>query len=345
MLGSPQIRWTALAQLCRRLGTALGAGVDVRRVLEREAQTGKPWQKRQLSQVRDAVARGDALGEAFASTGNYFPRFFLEMLNVGEQTGKLDHILPQLATYYEHLVQLRRVFLIGIAWPAIQLVMAIGVIALLILVLGFVASMTGEETDILGFGLVGVRGLVRYFLGLGVLAAAGLLAYRLCTRGPVAHFLGQALMRVPGLGTNLRMMSLARLAWSLGLALDSGADARQSLRLSLSSTGNSYYHQHVDTVDLLVRGGKEIHEALRQTNAFPVEFLDAVEVGELSGRLSETLLKLASDYRDRAKATMTGVTLFATIAVWGFVGALLIFLIFRIAGYYFRMLDSMLQGL
>ena len=51
----------------------------------------------------------------------------------------------------------------GIAWPALQLVIAVGVIALLILALGWVAGMTGEETDILGFGLVGVRGLVRYF--------------------------------------------------------------------------------------------------------------------------------------------------------------------------------------
>ena len=59
MFGSPQIGWKSLAQLCRRLGTALGAGVDVRRVLEREAVTGTPWQKRQLAQVRDAVAKGE----------------------------------------------------------------------------------------------------------------------------------------------------------------------------------------------------------------------------------------------------------------------------------------------
>jgi type IV pilus assembly protein PilC len=327
------------------MGTALGAGVDVRRVLDREAQAGKPWQQRQMSQVRDAVAHGDTMSDAFARTGRYFPKFFLEMLHVGEQTGKLDQILPQLATYYEHLVQLRRVFLVGIAWPAIQLVMAIGVIALLILALGFVADMTGQQTDILGYGLVGLPGLVRYFLALGLLAAAALVVYRLCTRGPLAQYLGRLLMQVPWLGTNLRMMSLARLAWSLGLALDSGADARQSLRLALSSTGNSYYAQHSEAVDRSVRSGKEIHEALRQTRAFPAEFLDAVEVGEHSGRTSETLLKLAADYRDRAKATMTGVTLLATIAVWLFVFGVLIFLIFRVASFYFGMINDTIQSM
>ena len=117
------------------------------------------------------------------------------------------------------------------------------------------------------------------------------------------------------------------------------------MRLALSTTGNSYYQQHADEVDLAIRGGSDIHEALRQTGAFPVEFLDAVEVGEQSGRISETLLKLAEDYRERAKATMTGVTLFATIVVWGFVASVLIFLIFRVAGFYLGILNETMQGM
>jgi type II secretory pathway component PulF len=84
---------------------------------------------------------------------------------------------------------------------------------------------------------------------------------------------------------------------------------------------------------------------LRQTGAFPVEFLDAMEVGEQSGRASETLLKLAEDYRDRARSTMTGVTLVATLAVWGLVATVLIFLIFRVFSFYLGMLDDAVRGL
>jgi type IV pilus assembly protein PilC len=266
------------------------------------------------------------------------------MLGVGEQTGKLDHVLPRLAEYYEHLVQLRRVFLLGIAWPALQLLVAVGVIGLLILALGWVAAFTGEQTDVLGFGLVGVPGLIRYLVGIGVVVAAGMVLYRVCTRGAVGRYAAELLMRMPGLGPNLRMMSLARLCWSLGLALDSGADARQSLRMALTTTGSMYYQRHAADVDLAIRGGSEMHEALRQTGAFPVEFLDAMEVGERSGRTSETLLKLAEDYRDRAKATMTGVTLVATIAVWALVAGVIIALIFRLFSFYLGILNEAVQG-
>ncbi len=340
MLSPPRIGWKPLAQLSRRIGTGLSAGIDVRRVLQREAESGSPFQRRQLAQVRDAVQEGESLPDALARTGAYFPPFFREMIAVGEQTGKLDHVLPKLAEYYEHLVQLRRVFLLGIAWPALQLAMAVCVVGILILALGWVASMTGEEVDILGYGLVGTRGLVRYLVGLGLVAACGLLAHRVLTQGFLAHHVSQALIRIPGLGPNLRLTSLSRMAWALGLAIDSGAGARQSMRLALSSTSNEFYRQHADEVDRQLKAGREMHAALRDTGAFPIEFLDALEVGEQSGRVSETLLKLAEDYQQRAKATMTGVTLFATLAVWAFVAAILIFLIFRVFNFYLGILDE-----
>jgi type IV pilus assembly protein PilC len=267
------------------------------------------------------------------------------MVRVGEQTGKLDHVLPALAEYYEHLVQLRRTFLFGIAWPALQLIVAVCVIGLLIVALGWVGSVTGQTTDVLGFGLVGIPGLVRYLLGLGVLVALGLLLYQFATRGPLAKLLAEVLLRVPGLGPNLRMMSLARLAWSLGLALDSGADARTSLRLALGTTGSPYFQRHVEQVDRTIRAGGEMHEALRQTGAFPHEFLDALEVGEQSGRSSETLLKLAEDYRSRARSTMSAVTLLATLLVWGLVAAILITLIFRLFSFYLGILNDAAGGL
>jgi uncharacterized membrane protein (DUF373 family) len=49
---------------------------------------------------------------------------------------------------------------------------------------------------------------------------------------------------------------------------------------------------------------------------------------------------LADGYRDRAQATMTGVTLFATILVWCFVGGLLILVIFRLFGAYMGILQD-----
>ena len=91
------IGWSELASVCRRMGTALGAGVDVMRVLEREAETGTPAKQERMAEVRQAVARGATLDEGFRAAHGYFPGFFLEMLAVGEQTGKLPTMLDSAA--------------------------------------------------------------------------------------------------------------------------------------------------------------------------------------------------------------------------------------------------------
>ena len=73
-------------------------------------------------------------------------------------------------------------FLMSIAWPMIQLALAIGVIGLLIWVLGIVATRNnGEPIDILGFGLIGNRGLLIYtnfIIAVGLCIAGLVIAFR-----------------------------------------------------------------------------------------------------------------------------------------------------------------------
>ncbi len=345
MLFASHIGLKRLAQLCRRLGTALEAGIDVRRSWDREAQWGPAQHRTQIQRISQAINQGQSIPAAVRQTDSYFPEFFREMVELGDRTGKLDRVLLRLAEHYEHMLSLRRIFLLGIAWPAIQLAMAIGIIGLLIAALGWVSRTTGQKVDLLGFGLVGGSGLIRYFLLLTVLAACGYGIYLLLTRGPVAEVLQRVLMHIPGIGHSLKVIALARMAWTLGLALDSGADARNSLRLALSNTLNAHYTQHTEALDRAIRSGHEMHQALRETAAFPSDFLDSVQVGEESGRLSESLLKLAEQYRDQAKAATTGLTIAATMVVWGFVATILIVLIFRLFGAYLGILDEAVRGI
>ena len=339
MLSTPRIGWKPLADLCRRMGTAHSAGIDIRRVLERESQTGRPFHRRQMQSVREGVDRGDSLTASVKATDDYFPMFFREMLNIGEQTGGLDRVLPKLAEYYEHLVKMRTVFLLGISWPLLQLGAAIVIVGILILALGWVAGVTGQKSDVLGFGLVGVPGFVRYLTALGLLAALALLAWHFLSRGPLARKVLPWIMRTPGLGRTLRFMSLSQIAWAIGLSIDSGADARRSLTMALNSTANDFYVQHVPEVRKQIQAGREMYATLQDTGAFPNDFVDALEVGEESGRVTETMLRMAESYQQQAQSSLSGAAMLATMLVWGSVGGILIFLIFRIYGFYLSQLQ------
>ena len=90
--------------------------------------------------IRQRVAAGDPVADAMRSANGYFPPMFVQMVEVGEATGKLDEVLLRLAEHYEHQQQMKRAFWFGIAWPLFELVFAVARHRPLDLILGLVGS-------------------------------------------------------------------------------------------------------------------------------------------------------------------------------------------------------------
>jgi len=335
---------SALIQLLRRVGTALHAGVDLRTIWRKEAERGTPTVRRQAAIVSEQLAAGESLAKGMRTCGDFFPTLTLDLVDVGERTGRLDDVLAGLAEHYEQLLALRRVFLIGIAWPALQLLGAVVIIGLLIWIMGAITPAGGQPTDILGFGLVGTSGLIKYLLFVGMVAAAITVLVMAVVRGRLAATPMRMLLSIPVLGSCVRTSALSRLAWTLSLALESGVDAQRAMRMALRATQNSYYLSRMKMVDAALEQGREFHEALRDTGLFPDEFLQALETAELSGTQAESMGRLAQEYRERAKTASKALTVAASFAVWGLVAAIIIALIFRLAFFYINTIYGALKG-
>src|ERR1043166_4773121 len=102
MLLSPRIGQASLAELCHRLATSLESGIELRRVFAREATGRSPAAvRRRLDTIRRAVDQGSSLHDALAERGSYFPSFFREMVDVGEQTGHSAEVFRHLADHYD----------------------------------------------------------------------------------------------------------------------------------------------------------------------------------------------------------------------------------------------------
>jgi type IV pilus assembly protein PilC len=293
--------------------------------------------RRHLSAISQAVSMGQSVSDGLEHTGQYFPRMFRELTLVGEQTGKSAEVFRRLADHYDHQVQMRRAFLSAITWPMLQLIAAVCVIGLLILVMG----MLPREVDILGFGLVGERGLVIYLCFVGMVVAVVWFVYQAARRGVMwTRPLQRLVMVVPGIGKCLQSMALSRLTWSLHLTLDTGMDLKRAIKLSLNSTQNARYTDHADAIALEAVRGREIHEAMADAGVFPQEFLDSLEVAEHSGRLPETMAILSDQYQDQARRAMATLSVLGGFAVWGIIAIIIISLIFRIAFFYIDMIND-----
>jgi type II secretory pathway component PulF len=346
MLFSSRIGLRELAQLCRRLSTGLEAGVDVRRVWKREKEGYvSPTLRRHFEQMVQAVNHGETISDALAETGSYFPSLFRELVNVGEQTGKLAEVLRRLADHYDHQLRLRHMFMAAITWPMMQLTAAVGIIGLLIYVMGFLPTMAdGKPVDILGLGLVGGRGLILYLLMVGGVVGAIAAVIQAIRRGLVwTRPIQRVLIRLPGLGKPIETLALAQFSWTMYVTLEAGMDLLKALPLCLRSTGNAHYTDHTTDIIQEIRSGGQITHALADTKAFPRTFLDSVHVGEESGRLPETLAILSDQYQDQAKRAMAAMTVIGGFLVWGLVAMVIIAVIFRIAAMYIGTINSALE--
>ena len=161
--------------------------------------------------------------------------------------------------------------------------------------MGAISQLAAQKVDLLGFGLTGNSGLMKYLGFLSTLAIGAIIVYRATTRGMLwVAPVQRAIMSIPKLGRTLETLALARMAWALQVTLNSGMDVRRALTMSLESTNNVVYTRHIPQVQNEIRQGHEISEALASTRAFPVDFLATVQVGEESGRLVESMGHLAA---------------------------------------------------
>jgi type II secretory pathway component PulF len=323
-----------LAQLCHRVGTGLRAGVDVRRLWEQESRRGGPMQARYLAHVHQRVSAGDTMAEAMRGCHGFFPSLTCELVDVGEHTGKLDTVFLELASHYQHLLALRRQFLVAIAWPAIQLVAAIGIIGFFIWLSGILTA--GSNTGFAPLGLSGNSGLMIYMtvvIGLAGTVTAAVLAVTRGWLGPLPMMLA---LQVPLIGSCLRTFALSRLAWTLSMTLDAGVDARRSMRLAILSTQNPYYMAPLRQVDNAILHGSEFHVALRETGLFPRDFLEDLAAAEIAGTHAESMALVAQQYQDRARTASRIITMVASFAIWGLVAMMIVFMIFSLAAQILR---------
>jgi type II secretory pathway component PulF len=335
------LRIKDLAALCRRVGTSLDAGVDVVKVWKMELDRSQMYATAAISRVCEGLQRGITLADAMSAATGVFPRLVLDVVRVGEESGHVEQAFLQLAEHYEYQLTLRRTLMMASLWPMISLVAAIGIIGIFILVLGAVNSMTGQSLDILGFGLVGVPGFIKYVAMLSLVGGGVAGLYWAGRRGklPTEKIFGLA-MAVPALRIFVQSLSLSRFAWALSLGTNSGMRLSQALKLAFAAANNSYFERHAGDVIRNTNQGRPIHESLQQTGVFPVEFVGVVEVGETAGRLPESLKKIAEQLNAQARQASFAVTIFFSVLVWCAVGFVTIAMIFKLFSFYVDTLNS-----
>ena len=299
-----RVRTRDMGIMYGQLADLIGAGVPLLRALDSLIKsTVNARLVEVLREVRAAVADGKSLNEAFREFPEVFPPLHTAMVQAGERASFLEDVLRSLSGFLERLDELRGKVIGSMVYPA--LLAAVGTIVLTGALLFFVPRfepLLGDARKPLPTELIFAmsRTLRSYWYLLALaLGGVGVLVW-----GSVASERGRRLfeewrLRVPVLGTALRLLAITRFCRILGTMLANGVPLLQALAISRGATGSRLMADRITDAMENVRGGKALTEPLRVGGLFPEQILAMIRVAEESNRLDQVLLTIADTVERR----------------------------------------------
>ncbi len=288
------------------LANLLSASVPLSRslgILCREA--AKPVARAQWKAIRDAVADGSSLADAFSAFPKSFPPVYVAMVRAGETGGFMDLVLSQITDFQSREKKLVGKVKAATVYPAILAVM--GVLIMIFLMTFFIPRFSsifqefGEALPALTRYIVAVSNIVGSYwvliLAAVVMAVVGL---RRAMQNPEGRrVLERISLRLPMLGTILARFALVRFCRMLGTLVGAGVPLVTSLKVANEAIGNQTLSDALDETVKKVRNGAALSAGMAGCpQLFPPSVVEMVSVAEATGRLDKELIRLSVAYEE-----------------------------------------------
>lgn len=304
-----KVKAKELAIFTRQFSVMIDAGLPLVQCIDILGEQQKnPFFKDVLRQVRQNVEEGSTLFAALEKHPKVFDSLYTHMVEAGETGGVLDLILQRLATLIEKVVKLKRSIVSASIYPAAVIMVAIGAIAIIMIVvipqfeqifLGLLGP--GELLPLPTRIVMGISGFLAGWGGLalliGIIASSVAISYLYKT--PQGRWrIDQLLLKTPIFGSILRKVAVARFSRILSTLLSSGVPILQSLDITAKTAGNVVVEDAITKVRQGVERGENFVDPLKATNVFPHMVAQMIGVGEQTGAMDAMLAKIADFYED-----------------------------------------------
>ncbi len=298
-----------LAVFTRQFSVMIDAGLPLVQCIDiLGEQQQNAFFKDVLRQVRQNVEEGATLYAALEKHPKVFDSLYTHMVEAGETGGVLDLILQRLATLIEKVVKLKRSIVSASIYPAAVIAVAIGAIAIIMIVvipqfqqifLGLLGP--GELLPLPTRIVMAISGFLAGWGGLALLlfiigSSIGITYYYKTERG--RWHIDTLLLKMPIFGSILRKVGVARFSRILSTLLSSGVPILQSLNITAKTAGNVVIEDAILKVRAGVERGENFVDPLKATNVFPHMVSQMIGVGEQTGALDAMLGKIADFYEE-----------------------------------------------
>lgn len=300
---SPQkIKRRDIIEFSYNLSVMLRAGLPLLIALGDIAVT---TENKYLYTIITDIKRQTEMGMRFSDAVDFyrgvFPDVFVRLVRVGEETGRFDKSLSDIASHLQKMEDLSAVIKRALIYPAFALVTTGGaMIFWLVYVLPNIMKMlkeTGVKLPLITRILLHVSEAAQahWYLIPAIPISIFIIVQVMKHQEGTRYYIDRLKLKLPIVKLIVYNKLLALFSEQLRILIVAGITIDRSLSIISDVIGNSVFKRAITSSMDSIAGGSTISEALREQGVFPPMVIRMVNVGEASGTLDEQFAFL-SDY-------------------------------------------------
>ena len=258
--------------------------------------------KELLLSIYKPMESGSTLHAALKET-HRFSDYMLNMIKLGEETGRLEEVLNSLSAYYEREETLRTSIKSAVTYPFVLTFLMLIVIVVMISKVVPVFSQVYNElgSELSGFSLVlmnistAINNYIIVFVALFILI---IIFGIILLKANLGSYLFQ--------GSTLSLsIASSRFANCMFLALSSGLDTDKGLNLAEELVNNNYMREKINKCKEHIAHGESFSNALLKSSIFSKMYSSWIAIGSRTGSMDEVMERISSAYEDETDALLS----------------------------------------
>jgi len=267
-----------------------------------------------LKRIRERVATGEALSEAFSAYAHLFSYLYIATLEAGEKSGNLPLAISRYIRYTQKMAAIKQKIISASVYPSILTV--VSVFTVLFLLVYVVPAFTqtyfesGARLPLLTQTLVDFSNYIKtcylYMAAFAIVAVSGLVFFSRSSEGQKKT--DQWKTAIPFVGLIYRYYATSKFTRTLATVLGGGTPLVEALKISTGALDNHYYQSRLKKVVGWIEEGAGFAESLQKVNIFPKLAVRMVDAGEKGGALEQVLTDIADFYENDVDSKLEMLT-------------------------------------
>lgn len=321
----------------RQLSTMIESGMVVSEALDiLEEQQSNKRLKEVLGEVARDIRGGLDLASSMKKHPDVFPALYVSLVRAGEQAGKLDVVLSQMANSLEKEREFRSKVRGAMIYPALVLLMMVAVIGIMMFfVVPRLTSLYDQSSIELPLPtkiLIGSSDfLLSYWWMIAILLVVGIIVFRRWVKTPSGRYNFDALiLKVPVVSKIVQETTLTSFTRTFGLLTSSGVPLLDALTIMVGVVNNMVYKKALESTVQGVERGLTFSSQLELTGVFPKIIPQMYKVGEETGKVDKVSFKMADYFEEESDQIIKNLTVIIEPVVLVVLGLMVAFIVLSI---------------